>query len=144
MNVLVIHGPNLNLLGTREPATYGSLSLEELNARILREAELLGLQVSCVQYNSEGAIVDALHSARGTFEAIVINPGAFTHYAYAVRDAIAAIGIPTVEVHLTNTSAREPFRETSVVAAVCRGSISGFGADSYRLALRALANVRQV
>jgi 3-dehydroquinate dehydratase-2 len=144
VNVLVIHGPNLNLLGTREPATYGNLSLQELNARILREAELLGLQVSCVQHNSEGAIVDALHSARGRFEAVVINPGAFTHYAYAVRDAIAAIGIPTVEVHLTNTSAREPFRETSVVAAVCRGSISGFGADSYCLALRALANVRQV
>ena len=142
MNVLVIHGPNLNLLGTREPETYGTTSLAELDARIAREAALLGLQVRCVQHNSEGAIVEALHAARGAFEGIVINPGAFTHYAYAVRDAIAAIGIPTVEVHLTNTSAREPFRETSVVAAVCRGSISGFGAESYCLALRALASVR--
>ncbi len=142
MNVLVIHGPNLNLLGTREPATYGTSSLAELDARIAREADLLGLQVRCVQHNSEGAIVETLHAARGAFEGIVINPGAFTHYAYAVRDAIAAIGIPTVEVHLTNTSAREPFRETSVVAAVCRGSISGFGVESYCLALRALASVR--
>jgi 3-dehydroquinate dehydratase-2 len=144
VNVLVIHGPNLNLLGTREPATYGSVSLAELDARIAREAELLGLHVTSVQHNSEGAIVEALHAARGSYDGIVINPGAFTHYAYAVRDAIAAVAIPTVEVHLTNTSAREPFRETSVVAAVCRGSISGFGVDSYCLALRALANVREV
>jgi 3-dehydroquinate dehydratase-2 len=144
VNVLVIHGPNLNLLGTREPATYGSVSLAELDARIAREAEQLGMHVSSVQHNSEGAIVEALHAARGAYDGIVINPGAFTHYAYAIRDAIAAVAIPTVEVHLTNTSAREPFRETSVVAAVCRGSISGFGVDSYCLALRALANVREV
>ncbi len=144
MNVLVIHGPNLNLLGTREPATYGKATLADVDARLANEAEMLGLKVESVQYNSEGAIVDALHAARGKFDGIVINPGAFTHYAYAIRDAIAAIDIPTVEVHLTNTSSREPFREISVVAAVCRGTISGFGVESYALALRALRAVIEV
>ncbi len=139
MNVLVIHGPNLNLLGTREPETYGSRSLADIDARIAREAQTLAMTVRCVQHNSEGAIVDEVHAARGTYDAIVMNPGAFTHYAYAVRDAIAAIGIPTIEVHLTNTSAREEFRARSVVAAVCIGTIAGFGAESYALALRALA-----
>jgi 3-dehydroquinate dehydratase-2 len=138
MNVLVIHGPNLNLLGTREPAIYGTLSLADVDALIAREAETLGLTVRSVQHNSEGAIVDELHAARGTVDAIVINPGAFTHYAYAVRDALAAIDIPAIEVHLTNVQAREPFRALSVVAAVCRGTIAGFGAQSYCLALRAL------
>ncbi len=139
MNVLVIHGPNLNLLGTREPQTYGTQTLVDIDARIVHEAALLGVGVHCVQYNSEGAIVDALHAARGAVDAIVINPGAFTHYAYAIRDAIAAIGIPAVEVHLTNTSAREEFRRTSVVAGVCVGTIAGFGIESYALALRAVA-----
>jgi 3-dehydroquinate dehydratase-2 len=139
VNVLVIHGPNLNLLGSREPQTYGSQTLADIDERIGLEARELGIGVSCVQHNSEGAIVDELHAARGRYDAVAINPGAFTHYAYAIRDAIAAIGIPTVEVHLTNTSARETFRATSVVAAVCRGSIAGFGAESYALALRALA-----
>jgi 3-dehydroquinate dehydratase-2 len=138
MNVLVIHGPNLNLLGTREPATYGTLTLSDVDALIAREAETLGLRVRSVQHNSEGAIVDELHAARGNVDAIVINPGAFTHYAYAVRDALAAIDIPAIEVHLTNVQAREPFRAVSVVAAVCRGTIAGFGAQSYCLALRAL------
>ena len=140
VNVLVIHGPNLNLLGTREPGTYGDRTLAEIDARIEREAALLGTSVRCVQHNSEGAIVDELHRARADYDAIVINPGAYTHYAYAIRDAIAAIGLPAIEVHLTNTSAREPFRATSVVAAVCRGTIAGFGVDSYVLALRALAS----
>ncbi len=138
MNVLVIHGPNLNLLGTREPAVYGLQTLADIDALCAREAAALGIAVRCVQHNSEGAIVDELHAARGTYDAIVLNPGAFTHYAYAIRDAIAAIGVPTVEVHLSNTMARESFRNTSVVAAVCRGSIAGFGAASYTLALRAL------
>jgi 3-dehydroquinate dehydratase-2 len=139
VNVLVIHGPNLNLLGTREPEVYGAMTLAELDARCRRVAASLGFEVCCVQHNSEGAIVDELHSARGTYDAIVLNPGAYTHYAYAIRDAIAAIGIPTIEVHLSNTMARESFRSTSVVAGVCRGSIAGFGATSYALALRSLA-----
>ncbi|GAC1443792.1 MAG: type II 3-dehydroquinate dehydratase [Vulcanimicrobiaceae bacterium] len=139
MNVLVIHGPNLNMLGVREPQTYGRATLADIDARIAREAEDLGIEVCCVQHSSEGGIVDALHAARGTYDAVLINPGAFTHYAYAVRDAIAAIGLPTVEVHLTNTSAREEFRARSVVAAVCVGTIAGFGVQSYALALRAVA-----
>lgn len=139
MNVLVIHGPNLNLLGTREPEVYGATTLAELDAYVAREAQTLGISVRCVQHNSEGAIVDELHAARGTVDAVVINPGAYTHYAYAIRDAIAAIELPVVEVHLSNVHARESFRATSVVAAVCRGSIAGFGIESYVLALRALA-----
>ncbi len=139
MNVLVIHGPNLNLLGTREPEVYGATTLAELDAYVAREARTLGISVRCVQHNSEGAIVDELHAARGTVDAVVINPGAYTHYAYAIRDAIAAIELPVVEVHLSNVHARESFRATSVVAAVCRGSIAGFGIESYVLALRALA-----
>lgn len=142
MNVLLIHGPNLNLLGTREPETYGTMTLAEVDERIAWEAELLGIRVRAVQHNSEGAIVDELHAARDTADGVLINPGAFAHYSYAIRDAIAAIGIPTVEVHLTNTAAREPFRARSVVAAVCRGSIAGFGAESYLLGLRALASMR--
>jgi 3-dehydroquinate dehydratase-2 len=141
VNVLVIHGPNLNLLGTREPQTYGDRTLADVDERVAREAAALGIGVTSVQHNSEGAIVDELHAARGRYDAIAINPGAYTHYAYAIRDAIAAIGIPTVEVHLTNTHAREPFRATSVVAAVCRGTIAGFGIESYALALRALTSV---
>ena len=138
MNVLVIHGPNLNLLGTREPQTYGNRTLADVDDRLRREADALGITVRSVQHSSEGAIVDELHAARGTYDAIAINPGAYTHYAYAVRDAIAAIGIPTVEVHLTNTHARETFRATSVVAGVCLGTIAGFGIESYALALRAI------
>lgn len=140
MNVLVIHGPNLNLLGTREPDVYGAATLAEVDALCRREAELLGFDVRCVQHNSEGAIVDELHSARGTYDAVVLNPGAYTHYAYAIRDAIAAIGIATIEVHLSNIMARESFRSTSVVASVCRGSIAGFGMNSYALALRSLVS----
>ncbi len=139
MNVLVIHGPNLNLLGTREPATYGAATLADIDARIAVVARGLALDVRCVQHNSEGAIVDELHRARGTYDAIVINPGAYTHYAYAIRDAIAAVAIPTIEVHLTNTHARESFRTTSVVSPVVRGTIAGFGVESYALALRSLA-----
>ncbi len=138
MNVLVIHGPNLNLLGTREPETYGTQTLAGLDARIAAEASALGLSVRSVQHNSEGAIVDELHAAKGQFDGIVLNAGAYTHYGYALRDAIAAIGIPTIEVHLTNTLAREPFRATSVIGPVCRGTIAGFGAASYLLALHAL------
>ncbi|MGH7707120.1 MAG: type II 3-dehydroquinate dehydratase [Vulcanimicrobiaceae bacterium] len=141
MNVLVIHGPNLNLLGTREPEIYGSTTLAAVDAALQAEAELLGLHVRSVQHNSEGAVIDELHQARAGVDAVIINPGAYTHYSYAIRDAIAAIGLPTVEVHLSNVQAREPFRAHSVIAAVCRGSIAGFGPSSYHLALRAVAEL---
>jgi 3-dehydroquinate dehydratase-2 len=141
MNVLVIHGPNLDLLGKREPDIYGSATLADIDEQVARLAESLGISVRAVQHNSEGAIIDELHRAGGQVDGIIINPAAFTHYAYALRDAIAAIGTPTVEVHLSNVHAREPFRAQSVVAAVCRGTIAGFGAESYCLALRALADL---
>jgi len=141
MNVLVIHGPNLDLLGTREPHVYGTATLADIDARIRRVAEALKIDVRTVQHNSEGAIVDELHRAAATVDGIVVNPAAFTHYAYALRDAIAAVGKPTIEVHITNVHAREPFRAHSVTAGVCHGTIAGFGAESYCLALRALADL---
>ncbi|HET9393332.1 MAG TPA: type II 3-dehydroquinate dehydratase [Candidatus Rubrimentiphilum sp.] len=137
MRVLVIHGPNLNLLGERKPEVYGTQTLEQIDAQIAKLAGELKIEVRSAQHNSEGAIVDELHAARGKYDAIIINPGAYTHYAYAIADAIEAIGIPVIEVHLSNIFARESFRRVSVVSAVCTGTISGFGADSYLLALRA-------
>jgi 3-dehydroquinate dehydratase-2 len=141
MRVLVLHGPNLNLLGERDPQVYGKQTLDELNETIAREASAAGLEVRCEQYNGEGQIVDALHAARKTYSGVVLNPGAYAHYSYAIADAIAAIGIPVVEVHLSNVAGREAFRRTSVTAAACRGVVSGFGAASYRLALRALVEI---
>ena len=141
MRVLVIHGPNLNLLGDREPEIYGTQSLDDVNELITTWAADLGLQVRCEQYNGEGQIVDALHAARATADAIVINPGAYAHYSYAVADAIRSIGIPTIEVHLSNIHARDEFRRTSVTAAACRGTIGGFGPLSYVLALQAVAKI---
>jgi 3-dehydroquinate dehydratase-2 len=140
VNVLVIHGPNLNLLGTRETQTYGTATLADVDLQIALAAADLGATVRCVQHNSEGAIVEEIHAARESFDAILLNAGAYTHYSYAIRDAIAAVALPTVEVHLTNTQAREPFRALSVIAPACRGSIAGFGPDSYVLALRAVAS----
>lgn len=137
MRVLVIHGPNLNLLGEREPEIYGTQTLSEIDAEIAQQARDLGIEVRCVQHNSEGAILDELHAARNSCDAVIINPGAYSHYSYAIADAIAAIRIPVVETHLSNIAAREAFRRTSVVAASCAGSIAGFGAASYTLALRA-------
>jgi 3-dehydroquinate dehydratase-2 len=139
MRVLVIHGPNLNLLGEREPEVYGDQTLAQIDAQIAQLAKELKLDVRAVQHNSEGAIVDELHAARASYDAVILNPGAYTHYAYAIADAIAAIGIPVFEVHLSNISARESFRRISVVAPVCAGTISGFGVHSYLLALRAAA-----
>ena len=139
MRVLVIHGPNLNLLGEREPGVYGTQSLAQIDASISHAAGELGIDVRCVQHNGEGAIIGELHGARKDYDAIVINAGAYTHYSYAIADAIAAITIPVIEVHLSNTQAREAFRRTSVIAPVCVGSIMGFGGDSYVLALRAAA-----
>lgn len=139
MRVLVIHGPNLNLLGEREPAVYGTQTLADVDAMLQQLARELGIEVSTVQHNSEGAIVDALHGARRSYDAIVINPGAYSHYSYAIADAISSIAVPVIEVHLSNIAAREEFRRTSVVARACVGSIAGFGTDSYGLALRAAA-----
>ena len=127
------------MLGRREPEMYGTLTLADMNVRIAQEAEALGLAVRCVQHNGEGAIVDELEAAHESVDAVVINPGAYSHYSYAIRDALTAFGGPAVEVHLSNVQAREEFRARSVTAAVCRGTITGFGVMSYILALRALA-----
>lgn len=141
MRVLVIHGPNLNLLGDRETEIYGTQTLDDVNELITTSAADLGLNVRCEQHNGEGQIIDALHAARATADAIVINPGAYAHYSYAVADAIKAIGIPTIEVHLSNIHARDEFRRTSVTAAVCRGTVGGFGPLSYVLALEAVVKI---
>ncbi|MBP2016669.1 3-dehydroquinate dehydratase-2 [Symbiobacterium terraclitae] len=138
--ILVIHGPNLNLLGTREPEVYGSTTLAEIDAMLHELGQELGIEVESFQSNHEGAIIDAIHGARGRCDGILINPGAFTHYALAIRDAISAVGLPVVEVHLSNIHSREPFRHRSVIAPVAVGTIAGFGSDSYLLGLRALAN----
>ncbi len=139
MRVLVLNGPNLNLLGERDPEIYGKQTLAEINDAVADEARRLGVEVAFAQYNGEGEIIDALHCARREYDGIVINPGAYAHYSYALADAIEAIGLPVVEVHLSNVAAREAFRRTSVTAAACRAVIGGLGARGYVLALRALA-----
>jgi 3-dehydroquinate dehydratase II len=138
MRVLVLNGPNLNLLGEREPQVYGTQTLAELNVALAAAARNLNLEVRFEQHNSEGAIIDALHAAPETCDGVVLNPGAYAHYSYAIADAIVAIPIPVVEVHISNVAARDTFRRTSVTAAACRGVISGFGATGYMLAMRAL------
>ena len=138
MKVLVINGPNLNLLGTRKPEIYGSHTLDENNKYI--EEYFKNTKINFFQSNHEGEIIDALHAAPQKYEGVVINAGAFTHYSYAIRDAIEAISIPVVEVHLSNIASREEFRQNSVIAPVFRGSISGFGRYSYVLAIRALVH----
>ena len=139
--ILVVNGPNLNLTGIREPGIYGGELLIDINEMIRERTQKLGVEVSFFQSNGEGEIIDALHSAMGKIDGIIINPGAYTHYSIAIRDAISAIGIPVVEVHMSNVHAREEFRHTSVTAPVCMGQIVGFGKLGYLLALSALVEV---
>ncbi|MBE0598835.1 MAG: type II 3-dehydroquinate dehydratase [Desulfuromonadales bacterium] len=140
MQILVLHGPNLNLLGTREPEVYGRTTLDDINRQLASLADELQLQLTCCQSNHEGVLIDRLHQARQDgVNGILINPGGLTHTSVALRDAVAAIGIPTVEVHLSNIHAREPFRHHSYLAPVAVGQVCGFGAASYLLALRGLA-----
>lgn len=135
--ILIINGPNLNLLGTREKDVYGTLTLAEIAARVNSEAQSLGLEVDFIQTNHEGEIIDKIHEARGFYDILILNPGAYTHYSIAIRDAVKAVELPCIEVHLSNIHAREEFRSKSVIAPVCTGQISGFGANSYLVALRA-------
>ncbi len=137
-DILILHGPNLNLLGTREPNVYGRETLAGVNAMLTEHAERLQVQVRCLQSNHEGELIDNIHKAEET--ALLFNPGAFTHYSLALRDAVAAKGLPTVEVHLSNVHAREEFRHRSVIAPVCLGQISGFGSYSYVVGLAALVH----
>ncbi|TCL70785.1 3-dehydroquinate dehydratase [Hydrogenispora ethanolica] len=136
--VLVLHGPNLNWLGKREPAVYGRETLDDLNRVLNETARQLGMELRIFQSNSEGGLIDRIQAEAGWAEAILINPGAFTHYSYALRDALAGMSVPVVEVHLSNIYAREEFRHHSVIAPIARGQIAGFGFDSYRLGLRAI------
>ncbi len=139
--ILVMHGPNLNLLGEREPGYYGSDTFDSVNAEIKAKADLLGFECEIYQSNSEGALIDKLHAARLDCAGVVLNAGAYTHYSYAIRDAIAAIKIPVVEVHMSNIHARDEFRHTSVIAPVCAGQIAGFGKNSYLLGVEALKTI---
>lgn len=144
MKILILHGPNLNLLGTREPEVYGSMTLDDINKKMIELGKELGAEIKCLQSNHEGALIDALHDARAWAYGVVLNPGGYTHTSVALRDAISAIQIPVIEVHLSNVYAREEFRHTSLISAVCKGKISGFGWRSYELGLRGLVDIIKV
>ena len=139
MRVLVLHGPNLNLLGEREPEVYGRLTLDDINKRLIEYAGRLGMEIRCRQTNIEGELIDLIHDARTWADALVVNPGGYSHTSVSIRDAIAGVRLPTIEVHLSNPSAREDFRRVDLVAGACLGVIAGFGWRSYALALEALA-----
>ena len=139
--VLVLHGPNLNLLGTREPEVYGSDTLAEIDQRLVALGIEMGVEVRTFQSNGEGALIDALHDAGEWADGVLLNPGGYTHTSVALRDAVSAIGIPVVEVHLSNIHAREPFRRRSLLSGVCTGVIGGFGTGSYELGLRGLVDL---
>ena len=141
MRILVIHGPNLQLLGMRKPEVYGTVDLPAINRALQAQAAKAGASLDVLQSNHEGEIVERLGAAKGRYDAIVINPAAYTHTSVAIRDAVEACGVPTVEVHLSNIYAREPFRQHSLIAPVCRGQVSGFGPGSYRLGLDAALNL---
>jgi len=140
LSLLVLHGPNLNLLGKREPGIYGSVTLDAIHRTLRQDAQAFCVDLSFLQSNHEGVLVDAIHAAIGVHDGILVNAGAYTHTSVAMRDAIAAVNLPTVEVHLSNIYRREEFRHHSYIAPVAIGQISGFGADSYRLGLRALVD----
>jgi 3-dehydroquinate dehydratase-2 len=141
MKILLLHGPNLNLLGTREPEMYGSMTLDDINKKMIELGKELGAEIKCLQSNHEGVLIDALQDARTWAGGVVFNPGGYTHTSVALRDAISAIVIPVIEVHISNVYAREEFRHKSLVSAVCKGKISGFGWRSYELGLRGLVDI---
>lgn len=138
MKILILNGPNINLLGTREPEIYGSLTLDKINEQLQNYAAVKGIEIETYQSNIEGEIVDKIQSVKDSFDGIVINPAAYTHTSVAIRDAISAVSLPAVEVHISNIHSREEFRKNSLIAPVCIGQISGFGADSYKLGLQGL------
>ncbi len=144
MKILFLNGPNLNLLGTREPSVYGSTTLADIEASVRKEAQALGVEVEFLQSNHEGELITAIQDARGKSDVIILNAGAYTHTSVALRDAISAVNVPCIEVHLSNIHAREEFRKSSLIAAVCAGQISGFGANSYILAIRAAVNIKPI
>ena len=137
---LIINGPNLNMLGIREPGVYGTETLDTVCEKIRKKAEMLGVLVEFFQSNIEGEIINAIHATLGVFDGMIINPGAFTHYSYAIRDALSSVNVPAIEVHISNVHKREEFRHTSVTAPVCVGQICGLGTDGYVYALEALSN----
>lgn len=141
MKILVLHGPNLNLLGVRQPKIYGKLSLDQIDERLKQRANQLSVEIEIYQSNHEGELIDIIHKNMSMVDGIIINPGAFTHYSYAIRDALAATNLPVIEVHLTNIYSREDFRKNSVIAPISRGQISGLGACGYELALEGMVEL---